>query len=96
MLTSEMNAAERLNYAEMKLDEARRSGTEYDREFWRGFRDASMRAVEYERLGDLCGLTFEQLGRVISNAYTEGYEDAKEGRKPFVTSEPPTMNGEAE
>lgn len=32
-----MNDLELLNYAEMKLDEAIRSGNAYKREFWRGY-----------------------------------------------------------
>lgn len=44
-----MNNLERLNYAEMKLDEAIRNGTTKDVAYWQGYRDGVMRALERER-----------------------------------------------
>ena len=32
---------------------------------------------------DQCGLTNEQLGRLVSNSYAEGYEDCKAGKPPL-------------
>nr|DAW91712.1 MAG TPA: Protein of unknown function (DUF551) [Bacteriophage sp.] len=32
---------------------------------------------------DKCGLTNEQLGRLVSNSYAEGYEDCKAGKPPL-------------
>jgi len=48
MNPSEMTAAERLNYAEMHLDEARRNGTEKEREYWRGYVAASKEFASVE------------------------------------------------
>lgn len=36
---------------------------------------------------DLCDLTCEQLGRLVTNSYIEGYEDCKAGREPIEKQE---------
>lgn len=43
-----MTHQERLAYAEKKLDEAIRNGTQEDIHYWRGYRDAMQRVVEAE------------------------------------------------
>lgn len=43
-----MTNKERLAYAEKKLDEMIKFGTDADIEYWRGYRDGVQRAVEKE------------------------------------------------
>lgn len=48
-----MSNKERLAYAEKRLDEAIRNGTNEDIHYWRGYRDAVSRCVERELVEDL-------------------------------------------